>query len=210
MTLQQGTSGQDRTLWVSDRFVQFVDIVFGVVVVQGFIRHDQLILHPGSSWFAFLGLAGVYTTTILSWIGYHRSMNRHPYDTRSMKAWIRMLMDFLIVSVYTFLLFTVKDLEKGAAASTLEYYLLGYFLIFVFYLLSGFARIWETSDLTASKWNGLLVCAGYYLALVLGYPWALTRLAITTEYMNWFFLLACPLPYVGYRIWRQRHYAPRS
>ena len=66
---------ESKNLWVSDRFVQFVDIVFGLVVVQGFIRYSALILDPTASWFTSWALAGVYTVTILSWIGYHRSMS---------------------------------------------------------------------------------------------------------------------------------------
>lgn len=199
-----------RPFWVSDRFVQFVDIVFGVVVAQSFARYDWLIANPPSSWFLFSALLTVYITTVLSWIGYHRSMHRYPYEAASFIAWLRMLADLLIVSVYAFLLFSLEPLKEGPATSRLDGYLLGYFAMFVCYLASGFARIWETSDSQASKWTGLLVFALYYLVLVLAYPYALTRLAITAELINWFFLVACPVPYVLYRIWRQPLYAPRS
>lgn len=201
---------EDRRLWVSDRFVQFVDIVFGVVIVQGFVRYDELILNPASSWFSFWALVGVYLTTTLSWIGYHRSMNRYPYETRSMKAWVRMFMDFIIVSVYAFLVFSVDDLQEGVKASTLERYLFGYFLMFIFYLASGFSRIWEKDDPQASQWRGLLIFALYYLLLVLLYPHMLIRQPISAETINWLFLFACPAPYVGYRVWRHGRYAPSS
>src|SRR5688572_25305504 len=73
--------------WVSDRFVQFVDIVFGVVVVQGLVKYSDLILDPSVSWFAFVGLIGVYVLTTLSWVGYHLSMNQYPYVTTSLRSW---------------------------------------------------------------------------------------------------------------------------
>lgn len=144
--MTESENNQPRPLWVSDRFVQFVDIVFGVVVVQGFVRYADIIMQPSLSWFAFWALAGVYLITTLSWVGYHRSMNRYPYETTSIKAWFRMVFDFLIVSVYARLLFSVGDLRAGAQSARIDNYVLGYLLVFVFYLLSGISRIWEEND----------------------------------------------------------------
>jgi len=198
-----------RALWVSDRFVQFVDIVFGVVVAQGFVRYADLIMHPSVSWFAVWALVGVYVVTTLSWVGYHRSMNRYPYETTTRKAWVRMACDFLIVALYARLLFSIEELRGGAQTARLDNYIFGYLAIFALYLASGFSRVWERNDRSASRWTIILAFgAGYALLLVL-YKVLVANCGVCL-WINWLFLAACVLPYVGYRLWRHPYYETSS
>jgi hypothetical protein len=194
-----------RALWVSDRFVQFVDIVFGVVVAQGFVRYADLIMRPSVSCFAFWGLGGVYVVTTLSWVGYHRSMNRYPYETTTRKAWVRMGCDFLIVALYARLLFSIEELRGGAQTTRLDNYIFGYLAIFLLYLASGVARMWEKNDRSASKSKPILACVGSYSFLLVAYGILAHKFGVYLS-VNWLFLLACPLLYTGYRLWRHPYY----
>jgi|GEM_PF-3717852 len=192
----------NRSQWVSERFIQFVDIVFGVVVAQGFVRYFDLIINPGSSWFAFCVLVSAYIVIILSWIGYHQSISRYPYEVRTVKAWIRMFFDFLVVSVYARLLFSIADFKAGAENARLDNYLWNYPLIFGLYLLSGFTRIWEKSDKHASRWGSLLILGFFYGLLLMFYK----SKANVSACFNWLYLGIYLLTYIGYRCWRQHHY----
>ncbi len=191
----------------SDRFSQFVTVVFGLVIGQGFTRYIPLVLDPSVSWFQFSALAGVYTTTILSWITYIRSMYKYPYDMTRWKSWLRMGMDFAAVSTYARLLFSLEKIAPGVASPNLTIYLQGYLLIFVFYILSGLIRRWEYNDVKASKLRGLFVSALFYALLLIGYGMLDSQAALNA---GWFFMLACPIYNVLYRIWRQWHYSPMS
>ncbi len=197
-----------RPLWVSDRFVQFVGIVFGVVVVQSFVRYDTYILNPFSSnsIFPFLALIGIYITTTSSWIGYHRSMNRYPYDTKSGMGTLRMHLDLFIVAVYAFLLFSIQDLSKGANESSLLRYLWGYFAMWPLYLLVGIVRQKEKKQRKASFPGLLLIFGVVHLILAFSYPFAMTGLAISSELINWFYLGSGPVVHAIYRLVRYRHY----
>src|SRR5512141_2455914 len=98
---------QDRRKWLSDRLIQYVDIVFAVVIGQAIVRNIDLVRHPLSLPFAALALFVVIGTVTLSWIGYHKSMYEYPYqaDLRSVRRTFRPFTDFFIVVVYTFFLF---------------------------------------------------------------------------------------------------------
>lgn len=194
--------------WVSDRFVQFVDIVFGVVVVQGFVRYDWLILDPFSSWFTFLALLSLYVVTTLSWIGYHKSMVTYPYQTESRKSWLRMIADFLIVSIYAYLLFSIQDLAAGSDGANLSRYLLGYVLVFAAYIASGFFRQMETSNRGASKMNKLFIIGSIYVGLFLIYPFSISKIGLSAT--NWTFIFTTPIVYLVYRLWRHPEYESRN
>lgn len=192
---------QDVEHWVSEKFVQLVDIVFGVVIAQGFSRYDDLIIRPWESWFAFLALVGVYIVTVLSWIGYHRSMARYRYRVNSIRAWCRMGSDLLIVALYARLLFSVDELMGGAQEARMSSYVSGYLLVFLLYLVSGWLRILETGDRNASRWQLILIFAVLY-----SIPLLTTGCWETLVCAKWLVNVGCWLAYIGYRVLRQRYY----
>jgi hypothetical protein len=203
MALNQSNASDQ---WVSDKFLQFVDIVFGVVVAQGFSRYSDLILHPLSSPLQTLALAVVYLTTTLSWIGYHRSMHRFPYDTRSMRSWPRIVLDFIIVSLYARLLFSITDLGNEPSTAYLFDIILGYVLVFFIYVCSGISRIWELGNPKASRLKELCFLVAAYSLLLVIYTYL--RITLDPVVVNYLFITFCALVYVGYRAWRHRKYEP--
>jgi len=64
---------------LSERLVQFIGIVFAVVVAESFVRYSSLILNPATSPIGFVGLLVVYLIIISSWIRYHRKAFKYPY-----------------------------------------------------------------------------------------------------------------------------------
>ena len=189
----------------SERFGQFVTVVFGLVISQGLTKYTNLVLDPSVSWFQFCALIGVFVTTILSWIAYTRSMYKHPYDMTNPISWLRMGMDFAAVSNYARLIFSLVNFASGADSSDLTVYVQGYLLIFVFYILSGLIRVWEYNDRKASKLGGLFVSTLFYVLLMVADS-MLNPQAATS--VGWILMLACPIYAVLYRVWRQRYYSP--
>lgn len=72
----------DRDRRISDQLVRLVQIVFGLVLAQGFLLHRNIILHPFAveNLVPGLALATVYITTVLSWIDWHVTMELRPYN----------------------------------------------------------------------------------------------------------------------------------
>ena len=189
----------------SERFGQFVTVVFGLAISQGLTKYTKLVLDPSVSWFQFLALIGVFATTILSWIAYTRSMYKYPYDMTRLTSWLRMAADFAAVSNYARLIFSLENLAPGAVSTDITNYVLGYLLVYVFYILSGLIRVWEYKDRGASKLGVLLVTTLVFAFLMLA-DLGLNPQADTTT--GWVFMLTCPICTVIYRIWRQIYYPP--
>jgi uncharacterized membrane protein YeaQ/YmgE (transglycosylase-associated protein family) len=205
--MEQSIVDEDKR-WVSDKFMQFVDIVFGVVVAQGFSKYSALILDPLSSPLQTFALIVVYVTTTLSWIGYHRSMHRYPYETRTTICWLRMGADFLVVSIYARLIFSIDYLGKDPSQAYLADILLGYVGMFFVYLLSGFFRIRECHDPGASKQRLLVEYLGAFIGLWIGYGWL--RIWWTPVLVNFGSLVICLIIVILYRLGRHPYYAPIS
>jgi 5'(3')-deoxyribonucleotidase len=199
---------QDRRKWLSDRLIQYVDIVFAVVIGQAIVRNIDLVRHPLSLPFAALALFVVIGTVTLSWIGYHKSMYEYPYqaDLRSVRRTFRPFTDFFIVVVYTFFLFTVDDFRLGPDKSNLFPFLLSYALIFSLYIVDGIIRIFEYNDSNASKWNLNATYLAIYFLILLGYTVLLRFSVISVEVLNWATLTISGIVYIAYRWQRDHHY----
>lgn len=144
-------TGPDRAsiVRISDHLVRLVQILFALVIGQSLLLYREVIVNVFAFqyWVAAAALLVVYLTTILSWIGYHRSMERNPYamhlhESRTARCWdgTRLFFDLFTVVLYAYLLFSIGPVVQDPAAD-LHKHLVGYPLIFMAYWASGKARV---------------------------------------------------------------------
>jgi hypothetical protein len=121
---------------ISNRLVDLIDIVFGVVVAINFgmlfannpfdkgISLYQVISIPNFS------LVVAYIAIILSWVGYHQMIEYNPYIL-NLWGYFRFSFDLVIVFMYTVLMYSIKNTAL----------FLGMFpIIFFFYAIGGAIR----------------------------------------------------------------------
>ena len=207
MALQQGQQ-QEQIARVSGNLVALVDIVFAVVIAESLIRYEDIIFRP--TWgLSFASIMLVYFTVVLSWVDYHVSMDKYPYNRNRTAWWLRFFADVMIVVVYTYLLFAVHGVDlKG----TLARFLPGFGVVFFLYLVSGFGRFLEhggeASNFKLIIFFGALLCllAGGYAAVQNALPdW----FADWKKQVNWASVGLAFALVIAYRVTRWRHLAKR-
>ncbi len=125
---------------ISESFVRLVDIIFGVIIAQGFILfRDRIVAVEVSIGTGSLLL--VYVTILHSWLGYHKSVKAYAYN-RTAWSRFRLAFDIFILLLYAYLLFVALDLHKV---------LLGLAAVFVLYALAGIVRRVEWRDSKVAK-----------------------------------------------------------
>lgn len=131
---------------LSDLIVRLVQVLFGVILAQGILRNSELIVSPFSSQniVAVLGFGSLYFTTVRSWIDWHITMSKYPYDIRtdsphSTTEMLRLWTDIGFVVTYAYLLFTVENVIGKPGANLLPH-LQGYAALFALYWVSGALR----------------------------------------------------------------------
>jgi hypothetical protein len=129
--------------WLSEQLVRLVQLVFGFVLAEGLGRYAAVVLRPwhDGNRLTALALFGVYVTTIMSWIDWHGTVARYPYDFGErhgvrLADRLRFGADLFVVSIYAFTLFAVGEID-GAGASI---YVFGYVAMFAGYVASGWLR----------------------------------------------------------------------
>jgi hypothetical protein len=94
---------------ISNRLIDLIDIIFGVVVAQSFViifatnqsyQKLQLISYP------LLFLA--YAAIVLSWIGYHKMMVYNPYKQNRF-GYSRFCLDIFLIFIYALLLTSYEN-----------------------------------------------------------------------------------------------------
>lgn len=193
--------GRFRSDPIAQHFVRLVDIIFGVILAQGFVIYRNSIVAPSLS-VSNLSLLLVYATVLLSWIGYHRSVNAFPYNATSVSK-IRLLFDILILVLYSYLVL---------AAENISMVLLGLFLVSLLYMVTGLIRILEWKDRKVSRLrlSGLLTVG--YLAEWLFSPaglfssWSVPL--IGEETLSWFLVVLALVLLIAYRWIRGRRGYP--
>jgi len=201
-------------LKLSDKLTSFVNILFGVVIGQSVSRYSDLIFHP--SWtLPWIALLILYVIVILSWIGYHRALLTYPYRIipypgvrgllRYFLGFLRLVTDVAIVGIYAFLLFEIQAVKDGGPSPTLNRYLLGFFMIYVLYLLFVILRwVDYRNDERAKNWKGPALFALVFLAVLVTYRLLETRiLAETIAWLNWIYLFIVFIGTVTYRALRR-------
>jgi 5'(3')-deoxyribonucleotidase len=125
---------------ISDSFVRLVDVIFGVIMAQGFVIYRSEITEPSFS-VGNGSLILVYATIVLSWIGYHKSTVGYPYN-KTLWSRFRLFLDILILVLYAYLVFVA---ENFAAV------LIGLVAVFLLYAITGAIRIVEWKDKKVGK-----------------------------------------------------------
>lgn len=125
---------------LSEAFVRLIDIMFALTITQGFVIYRDFIVNPKLS-LETLTLVLVYATIILSWIGYHTSVSRYPYNK---SAWSRgrLFLDIVIIFLYAHLVFAIQDLQKVLFALA---------TVFLVYVINGLIRMREWHDGKVSR-----------------------------------------------------------
>lgn len=184
---------------ISDRLVDFIDIIFAVVVgtsittvFSGNSFHtwpsvQEIVTLPNISlWVAYLAV-------VMSWVGYHKMIELNPY-TLNRWGYVRFVLDFLIVFIYTTLIYSrdnysiflcmfpimfflyafggiVRNKEYGMAVSwpkgSLIYMILFTVNCLIYYTWDSFAKDVEVIGVIPIEWI-LLVFTCFYLFL---YRW---------------------------------------
>lgn len=123
-------SSIERNKRVSNSLFWVVQILFGLVFVQGLVIYKNIILEPfqGTNSFAFYALITLYISTLLSWIDFSSTIDLNPYG-RNWYGVIRFFSDVTIVCLYATALFSIQKIH--------EFYDISYYLrLFVFIYLA--------------------------------------------------------------------------
>ena len=188
---------------VSDQLVRLVQMFFALVLGQSLLLFKDVLLDPftASHWLAALAWATVFYTTVASWVDWHVLMVRRPYDTRQLVDRFRFYSDVGIATLYAYLLFTIQPLV-GNPSGDLSRHLLGYSLVFVLYLASGFLRRW-THGKGASKPKPLFIGLAAYTGLLIAYCQVRARTLLDPVALNTIALAGAFLLMFGYRLYRR-------
>ena len=179
-----------REHFLADQMLRIVQLVFGVVIASSLTTYKDVVIDPLSDAHrvAALALLAVYLTAVLSWMGWHATMERYPYmyykdGTRdiSVNEHFRVFSDLAVVILYAYVLFRI-ELLKTTPSADITPMLVGYPLIFAFYLLSGHLRI-KAYDRRASRVLPLLAGFVVFLALVVAY--GVARASFSTATHTW-------------------------
>lgn len=126
--------------------MRLVQIIFGFVLAQSLGRYDGVVLDPFAREHRLqaVALAGIYFTTVLSWIDWHLTMSLRPYNFnpkagKRLSEELRLFSDLFVVSSYAFLLLSVAEIGT-ARSGDVSRYLVGYVLVYLGYLASGLLR----------------------------------------------------------------------
>lgn len=162
---------------ISDQLVRLVQIVFALVLAQSLFLFRPVVTNPfaPAHQTAFLALLTVFISTVLSWNDWHVTMEYHPYDTMRKVDFARLWADLLVVVSYAYLLFTIEPFMSHPDAD-IGRHLLGYPLVFLFYLASGAARRHAYGP-AASRMPPIVIFFGVFVGLAAVYELELYRYA---------------------------------
>lgn len=126
---------------VSRSFIQLADIMFAVIISSSLVSFFDA-LRGGATLNAFstYTLLASYVSVVLSWIGYHRSIQLYPH--RGTIGTFRFILDLTILFGYLVLVYFYETFAVIVAT---------YPLLFLAYLLWGCLKMWE-HDLWKKQW----------------------------------------------------------
>jgi len=169
--LSDDTETQKR---ISNRLLDLIDILFGVVVGLNFaliFNNNPIVSLPTFSEVMTLpniSLLVAYIAIILSWVGYHQMME---FNSFILNYWgyIRFSNDILIVFVYSVLIYSIKNFTL---------FLTVFPIIFLLYAFGGIVRDKEYGcKVSWSKGSVLFAIAGFVILAI----WLLIE-PLTSEY----------------------------
>jgi hypothetical protein len=152
---------------VSNRLVDLIDILFGVVVAVNFAMLlgssafeslptiEQIITIPN------LSILVAYVAIILSWVGYHQMIEKNPYILNRW-GYIRFSLDVIIVFMYTVTMYSIKITPL---------YLASFVVIFTLYVIGGLTRNKEYSEEVSWSRGSIIFTALFSVVLILWFVW---------------------------------------
>lgn len=203
---------------LSDQLVRLVQVVFALVIGQSLLLYRSVVLNPfANNSIASLALVTIYISAILSWIDWHTTMEANPYNLSASYRFrwteeLRVGMDLLVVTLYAYVLFSVSNFE-GRPGASIQWYLLGFVLIFASYLGSGILRL-VTHGRLASRPKPIIEFGGLYLLLFIIYlvlidNWLKTS-SLARTWLNGSALILSLVLMLLYRYYRRKLRASRQ
>jgi hypothetical protein len=177
----------------SDQLLRLVQVVFAVVLGGGLIEFNEILFPPQFSSIAFWALIGVYTTSIMSWTGYHKRATEYNY-THTRFGILRLCSDILIVIMYAFLMFIGTKQHQP-----IECYLWIFSVVFTLYIISGWLRRKEHNDKKASSIKKLIYfwIASMVVSVLFTILFRCTSISVCI--LNWSFLFIPILLMIAFR-----------
>jgi hypothetical protein len=132
-------------LWLADQLLEPTKLIFAIVIAQSLREYRAVLTSPirNGHYIASLALAGIYLTTVWSWLGWHKAHERYPYivyrgdpsqPDPNQSETFRFYADLAIVIAYAYTLFQVEPLITDAPHNLL-WLLIGYPVIICLYVL---------------------------------------------------------------------------
>jgi uncharacterized HAD superfamily protein len=146
---------------LSKTLAGFADVVFGIIIAQGFYSYSVNIVNFYSVEYLRqnLALLTVYIALVLTWYSYHVSLEHYPY-TQTWHSKLRFVVDLIYLVTYEYLMFTINYVDRLA---------FGISFIFFLYSVDGTLRILEWKDRRVSRaWLSLIFFFAF-LAIGIGY-----------------------------------------
>lgn len=205
---------EDLVKRYSDHYLRLIQLIFGVVFVQGLVLNRDLIVNPLTyeNVLALFCLFVILSTTVMSWMDFHRSVERNPYIIERSTEKLRVVADVLVVISYLYVLFSIESI-KGKPYADLSHFLFGYCLIFFFYFVSGWVRI-RTHGITASRKNlilrYLIIYTFIWAAYTRYYYEMSSLLKLDLSVLNLWTALLVFLVMISYRVVRTRGITKRA
>jgi hypothetical protein len=188
--------GERQQVEISRQLARLVDVIYGLVLVQGALNYRLLFTRPEEFTSAAqflpvsLALALIYFMTIQSFVDYHLASERQPYwllsRGRRHLDLTRFYLDILIVGSYSFMLLKSHplldspDAELAPVFWTLP-------LVFGLYLVWGWLRA-ATGTSQSQTYSASLLFAFFLMYCALAF--AYTKVAVDSTANSSFLVLA--------------------
>jgi len=209
---------------ISDQLVRLIDILFGLVIVEGALFYRPILAaHDSRNVAAILALVLIMYTVVRSFVDWHVLMEQSPYriitsskadaksgsprslQVRTLDLW-RLYVDFIIVATYSVMLLRGHVLV-GDSAAGLRFFFWTFPAIFVLYLIWGEFLRRSTAAQQFSEWLLLIVLAlSLTLAVLYNVAYDLKWLTGHGTWRNAIALGVALLVTMGYRYfnWKQQ------
>jgi len=182
--------------FIDPLFAVVLNVSFAQILLQSWFRDLTEILRDHHVLFYVGTLALAYATVILSWIGYHRSIQTHPISVKSRAGRWRFLLDVLLLVAYFFLVVSYNNFRREL-----------WTLVVIFFLFFGwdqFKRMeWPEEQEPGVARRGVTVF--WFLAfLLVALFYSLHPPTETHGYEDWFVLGVTIISTLLYRSHKER------
>jgi len=180
-----------------NRFSEIVQIIFAVVLGTSLLYFSDSFFPPKYTSQNFWALLCVYVTSVLSLMGWKRSVQQFSYTDTKLGR-LRSLVDSSIVLSYVALLFFAEGVNKYYL-----YYFWVFAVVFFLYILSGWLRCLEHHDKEASKTKLLIKHLILMCSVAIAFTIWHEVYSPVPSYINWIFVFLPGLIMLSFRWFRE-------